>query len=118
MALASASTCSLTSKHFAMSCLVASTPIQMGSEFPFDEMLLGLRYILLGQQHALFDSLKLHLLGGGIASYNFCCTRVQSDTISTSSRTRPVMHYDDKFFKYLFFVTKDWYVHNELCKYF
>ena len=68
----------------------------MGSEFPFDEMLLGPRYILLGKQHALFDSPKLHLLGYSIVRLPLAGNRVLSDTVNTSSRTRPVIHYVDK----------------------
>ena len=77
----------------------------MGSEFPFDEMLLSPRYILLGKQHALFDSPKLHLLGYSIVRLPLAGNRVQSDTVNTSSRN-------------LFFVTKDWWVHNELLDFF
>ena len=68
----------------------------MGSEFPFDEMMLGPRYILLGKQHALFDSPKLHLLGYSIVRLPLAGNRVQSDIVNTSSRTRPVIHYVDK----------------------
>ena len=51
------------SRQFATSCIVAFPPIQMGSLFPFDELLLGPRFSLLGKQHTLCNSPNLHWFG-------------------------------------------------------